>query len=69
MVGLMATSFAEKMALWRMYGKTRMAMLAAQALLQLNSLKYGVPQLGSPEVLALVRGHGVAVGHDSIVAE
>ena len=55
MVGLMATSFAEKAALWQLYGKTRMATLASLALLQLNSLKYGVPQLGSPEVLALVR--------------
>ena len=42
MVGLIATSFAEKAALWQLYGKTRMATLASLALLQLNSLKYGV---------------------------
>ena len=54
MLGLMATSFAQKAALWRMYGKPQMALLATQALLQLNSIKYGVPQFGSPEVLALV---------------
>ena len=54
MLGLMATSFAQKAALWKMYGKPEMASLATQALLQLNSLKFGVPQFGSPEVLALV---------------
>ncbi|KAI0218824.1 Anaphase-promoting complex subunit 5 [Lamellibrachia satsuma] len=53
MIDLMCTSYAQKAALWHMYGRREMSSLNCQMLLHLNTLELGVYRNGEAECLAL----------------
>jgi len=53
MSDLMSTSYAQKAALWSVYGKREMCMLSSQLLLHLNTSQQGVYHSGEAECLGL----------------